>query len=399
MRIAYINYLFDTKESSVGASVHVRELARAMRELGEHVDVHHLNPRETGGGSLKARIRSAVKTKLRRYLAQVKAISMNLRTGLAEWKIVSGTHPDAILVRFNLFNISSVIVARFRRIPIVLEVNAPMAYESRTFNKEIFHLPFLPEFFEWLNFRLADRLIVVSEELGKYYRDRNISPEKITVIPNGVDEKKFIPLPRSGSIRKQLGIEQQTIIGFIGSFHYWHGVENLLIFIRSTLQQFKDVVFLLVGPGPLKEGLEAHLRSEIDQKRVIFTGHIDHEEVPQYLGVMDIVLAPYPKHAFFYYSPLKLFEYLAAGKAVVTSGFGQINQVVQDGFNGMVFEPDILGNMEKKAFTLIRQESLRRRLGKNARQTVLDKYTWNKAAIRVSDVIRAAIAVNSHRLS
>ena len=392
MRVAYIHYLFDTMESSVGASVHVHELRQALESQGDPVDVIQSNPADPDASSLRRKIRSALKRNLRRYLAQFKALAVIPFTAIREWRAITRIRPDVMLVRYNLFCISSAVVAAVRRIPFVMEVNAPMAYESRTFNREILHLPVLPEFMEWLNLRLADHLIVVSEELGKYFRDRNFSPEKITVIPNGVDEHKFIPRPRSGPIRERYSIGNATVIGFIGSFHYWHGMENLLHLIQETVERFEDVVFLLVGPGPLKYDMEKHLRAEIEQNRVVFTGHLPHEAIPEILAAMDIVLAPYPKLDFFYYSPLKLFEYMSAGKAVVTSRIGQIADVVDDGVNGMVFEPDHPGEMEEKVFELIRSEPLRRRLGKNARQTVLEKHTWSGTAGRVREILASVIA-------
>ena len=106
---------------------------------------------------------------------------------------------------------------------------------------------------------------------------------------------------------------------------------------------------------------------------------------------MDIVLLTYPKLDFFYYSPLKLFEYMAEGKAVLASRIGQIEKVIRDGVNGMLFEPENIDELKEKLFLLITKNYLRRKLGRNARKTILEQFTWYHSASKISQAIKTIV--------
>jgi len=249
-------------------------------------------------------------------------------------------------------------------------------------------LPLFPELVERLNLRLADSIVVVSRELQNFYMKRwNIPRERIFVVPNGVDETRFYPGLSPNKVLSKYNLRGKIVLGFIGSFHYWHGVYNLFEFLRWTLNQYKDVVFLLVGAGPLKDKVENLVKTNNMDSKVIFLGYVPYGEVPHYLAAMDIVLAPYPKLDFFYYSPLKIFEYMSAGKAVVATRIGQIAEVIRDGVNGMLFEPDDLQEMRRKTALLIENKKLREQIGLNARRRIVEGYTWDKAAAKVSTVL------------
>jgi glycosyltransferase involved in cell wall biosynthesis len=119
---------------------------------------------------------------------------------------------------------------------------------------------------------------------------------------------------------------------------------------------------------------------------VILTGTVPHEEVPHYLACMDIVLAPYPQLPFWYPSSLKIFEYMAAGKAVIAGNVGQVGEVIKDGDNGLLFDPDREGELLQKTMALLENEELRKHIGARARQEVLDKYSWHQHAKRIVEV-------------
>jgi len=120
------------------------------------------------------------------------------------------------------------------------------------------------------------------------------------------------------------------------------------------------------------------------QNKVILTGFVPHEEVPKYISTMDIVLAPYPKLEFFYYSPVKIFEYMAAGKSVVASRLGQIAEVISDGVNGFLAAPGDTQEMLAKTLLLIRNPELRKKIGEQARETIKKRHTWSNKAKELS---------------
>lgn len=390
MKVVYLNYLFDTKESSVGAAVHVRQFVASARQCGVDIEAFHLNKFSGVEEAVSKRWRAALKKRLSRYAGEVNALLSNLRTSRKEWSITSAVKPDVILTRYNLFNVSAVVVARLRRIPLVLEVNSPMAYENRRFNQEKWHLPVLPEWIERLNLRMAAAVVVVSKVLKDHFVRQGIPGAKIFVVPNGVDPQAFSPQTPSRSVREKYGLHGKVVIGFVGSFHYWHGVDNLLDFISDVVEGYDHVRFLLVGTGPLHGELQFAIRERGYSDRVILPGYVPHEKVPEYVSAMDIVLAPYPAMEFFYFSPLKLFEYMACGKPVVASRLGQIAELIEDGVNGMLYAPEDLSEMAAKCRILIEQPELRAEIGRNARKSILAGHTWRANAEKIVEVMKLA---------
>lgn len=375
----------------MGAAVHVQEFVRAAREAGAEIQSFDLNKFSPNGQAVQSRVRSWLKKRLSRYLNQVHALLANFGSLRREWKIISQEKPDALLVRYNLLSVSAAMIAKFKRIPFILEVNAPMALENRRFNHKVVHLPFLPEWIESLNLKMADRVITVSQDLKNYFVDSGIDPQKIYVVPNGVNVEAFRPQSAGRALRERLGFSESVVVGFVGSFHYWHGVEQLQTFVEELARKHQQARFLFVGSGPLKDDCEQALRAAGLEKRVVFTGYLRHEVVPQYLSAMDIALAPYPQMDFFYFSPLKLFEYMAAEKAVVASRSGQIAELIRDGENGLLFEPGNLPELIAKTSALIENPALRQRLGRGARNTIVNEYSWKVNAEKILKIIGSSL--------
>ncbi|MFQ5706565.1 MAG: glycosyltransferase family 4 protein [bacterium] len=389
MKIVYFNYLYDSHQDSVGAAVHVKQFVGAMQACGQDIKPYNLNPAPfaaAGDSSLWARIRQVLKSRLKRYVGQLNQLLRNAQLFVREWGILSREKPDVLLVRYNMLNFTAPIVAKVKRVPVVLEVNSPHALERKKLVKDVWQLPWIPFLTEWLNIRLSDRVITVSNALKEYYLEKRVPADKIFVIPNGVDIEKFSPKIKSLPIRKKFGFDDKVVLGFVGSFHYWHGVENLLQLMERTLNKYNNIAYLLVGDGPLKKQAEALVKSKKWEKDVIFTGYVLHEEVPSHVAAMDIVLAPYPHMDFFYFSPLKLYEYLSAGKAVIASAIGQIAEVIEDGRNGFLYDPEHPGQFVEKTCELIEDGDLRERLGREGRKTILKSYTWDKNVRNVLEV-------------
>ncbi|HHS14108.1 MAG TPA: glycosyltransferase WbuB [bacterium] len=385
MKIAYFNYLYDIKDSSVGASVHVEELAEALRSHGHTVRVYYMNKAESGGAS---RIVQGFKAFYRELFSQAGTLISNLFLYWREKAILRAFKPDAVLIRYNYLNISSTLAAFCAGLPVVLEVNAPMVYEKKRFTRG--NLPLIPGWVERLNLRLADRVFVVSNMLKNFYAGRSVPECKIAVICNGVDINRFDPGSDGNALRSNLGLQNKVVLGFAGSFHYWHGVQSLIDFIICVLNRFSHTAFLLVGQGPMKIDMENRLKKYIEEGRVVMTGYVDHQDIPGILAVMDIALALYPDLPKFYYSPLKLFEYMAAGKAVIATRIGQIQEIVTHEMDGLLVNPDDRDGMIQAAGRLILHPEKRFQLGCRARLLVERNYTWKTAAVAVIGLIESA---------
>jgi glycosyltransferase involved in cell wall biosynthesis len=175
------------------------------------------------------------------------------------------------------------------------------------------------------------------------------------------------------------------VIGFVGSFHYWHGVYNLIQLIGEIVALDSCAVFLMVGHGgALKSSLDQFVQEKGLKDRVFCTGFVSHEEVPAYINAMDIVVAPYPPLEFFYYSPVKIYEYMACGKPVVTTRIGQIAELIETGKTGILCDPGDTKALIEAVQQLIRNREVRSAIGRNAAGVIARNHTWKHKARQLS---------------
>jgi glycosyltransferase involved in cell wall biosynthesis len=269
----------------------------------------------------------------------------------------------------------------------VLEVDCPTAFEHRYMSgRDKLKLGPVPEWAERWNWRNCKAVIAISEILKEYLIKQGVAVEKITVIPNGADPERFKPGVASVDLRRRYPLSGKVVIGWAGSLVGWSGLENLLRVAKDVLAQRKQAVFLFVGGGKNKEVIEQTFAAADIGTRVFTTGTIDWDDVPPFVDLMDITIAPYPKLDFWYPSSMKIFEYMSAEKAVLASAVGQINDIIQNGENGLLFDPNQSSEFMAKLLLVVDDEKVRRQLAVNARQTVLAKYTWKAHAKTMGDI-------------
>jgi glycosyltransferase involved in cell wall biosynthesis len=155
---------------------------------------------------------------------------------------------------------------------------------------------------------------------------------------------------------------------------------------------------LVVGDGQLRPLLEESFVKRSLLERVVFTGNLAHEEVAAVIRQFDVALAPYPKldHAF-YFSPLKIFEYMACGVSVVAANVGQISEIVQDGKTGLLYPPGDVNALVEACHHLLRNSRLRHTLGRAAAKRVHTHYTWDRNANRAVELARSLVAARRKR--
>jgi len=395
MRVLYLNYEWDPRESP-GALTHIRELSRELAALGHTVMIEnrHRFPDAAGNGThpqaLAAVHRSSrLRERLSPYLHETAAFCRALRGIGAEVTLIQRQEPEVVLARHSLHQFSSLIAARRCGVPIVFEVNAPTAYEYRQYRS---HYHLLPVFAEWLEARTlsrADGMFVVSELLKRHFVERGIPEWKVRVVPNGVDISRFRPGTVDPRVRQRFR-GKSVVLGFVGSFARFHGIDQLREAIDYIAPLRPETCFLMVGAGELSTDLQDHCRRQGLSRRVYFTGHVASEEVPGLMAAADILIAPYEAQEFFYLSPIKIFEYMAVGRAVVAAGVGQIREIIQDETNGLLYEPASAGALGERLLRLVDDPDFRRRLGEAARRTVESRYTWRVSAEGVAAVLEQA---------
>jgi glycosyltransferase involved in cell wall biosynthesis len=264
---------------------------------------------------------------------------------------------------------------------LVLEVNSPLTYEEEKYRGgSVF--PYLARWAERRTWRRADLLVAVSQALCNHFEEAGVKARRVEILPNAVDTRLFRPEVDDSPLRSRLKPDGRFVVGFVGSFKAWHGVDFLLEAFNWLRGKDSSYHLLLVGDGPMRAKLEEETRRLGLQEAVTLVGNVPHEEIPRYLALMDVAVAPYPALDDFYFSPLKLYEYMAGSRAVVASRIGQVAEVIADGLTGLLYEP---GNEEAFIGCIRRlraDESLRRELGQNARMAC-SKNTWRRNAERV----------------
>jgi len=289
---------------------------------------------------------------------------------------------DLIHERFALYSLGGVLAAKRLGIPLVLEVNAPLMEEAEAFWGGSFRGPtrLLAVVSAGLCAHLSKAVIVVSAPLRDWVVSKwRIDPAKVYVLPNAADVEVPIVSLETRRLLKQYGIDSDPVVIFVGALQPWHGLDNLLEAFAIVLKTIPAAKLLIVGDGPMRQPSVEYSKALGIQRSVIFIGNVEHSRVPELLSVSDVAVAPYPKFALnFYFSPIKLFEYMAAGKAVVASRLGQIAEVIINGVNGLLVEPGDVGELATAMTKLLTDDSLRKTLGSAARKTVLQGYTWSK---------------------
>ncbi|PYU39246.1 MAG: hypothetical protein DMG54_27630 [Acidobacteria bacterium] len=411
MKILYL--CFDPSidlAGETGGAVHIRALIRALTELGHEVMTictcvsrRLWVESQVGGrvavcaiagwnGSLGSAIRGANRFlgwKPRRYSDAVRLLH-NASFFRAVAAAVRRFSPDFIYERYSLWGLAGLCAAQRSLLPFVLEVNAPLVYEQQRYRGGMM-CPCLAGRIERVVWRRTDLVIAVSEEVSRHLTKAGASSARIQVLPNGVDAGWFTAGAEVLLPRKHLNLENRFVIGFVGSFKPWHGADFLLAAFEDFHRLEPSSHLLMIGDGPLKSSLQDRIRQAGLEKAVTFTGVVTHEDIPQYLATMDVAVAPYPAIGNFYYSPLKLFEYMAAGRAVVASRIGQVAQVITDGVNGLLYEPGHRAGLVNRLRELRESSALRLELGKNARRASRD-FTWERNAERVVAWIGPAVA-------
>ena len=303
--------------------------------------------------------------------------------------------PNFIYERYSLWGIAGGRLARRRSIPLVLEVNSPLAYEERYYRDGV-AFPTMARRAEHQIWCRADLLIAVSQGFYSHFEEAGVARERVRILPNAVDTSLFGIDADDASLRRHLNLDGRFVVGFVGSFKAWHGVDFLFKAFARLCGEDPSYHLLLVGDGPMRAALEDETRRLRLQRAVTFVGSVAHEDVPRYLGLMDVAVAPYPSLQDFYYSPLKLYEYMAAGRAIVASKIGQVGEAVADKHTGLLYEPNDMEGLLHCLRRLRSDKQLKRDLGKNARFACC-KNTWSESAARVLSWVGPLLAESKSR--
>jgi glycosyltransferase involved in cell wall biosynthesis len=387
-----------------GASIHVREMIAAFARTG--CDVELVAPRLVRVGADPAstdatvtRIRvpdevQAVKQQLDEWTSAIapgSSLPKDIRRVLYDRHLVDALRayeacpPDLVYARASLLSTAGIELATRTGRPLVVELNAPLADEQLRYRQGA-----LGATYERAERELVTRaslVVVVSEALAEHARRLGARAEAIRVLPNGVDPTRFRPVPVGVERRRRDGT---ALIGFVGALRPWHGVELLPELLHRVRLRHPGARLVIAGDGPLRDEIERRAIRWGVADATTMLGSVDHDDVPDVIRRFDIAAAPYPRLAHdFYFSPLKMFEYLACGVPVVASALGQIRDVVTDGVHARLVAPGDVAAAADACAQLLDDPVGAGTIARAGASLVHEGYTWDRNAAAVLDAVDA----------
>ncbi|HEV8014149.1 MAG TPA: glycosyltransferase family 4 protein [Stellaceae bacterium] len=361
-----------------GQSVHVDDMIAALRGLGHDVTI--AAPAMAGDDDGEPpRWIARLKRALPAALYEMLELGYNVPAFIRLHRRWRETAPDVIYERYNLNLLAGVWLAKLTHTPLLLEVNAPLAQERASFSGGLRLHPLAWRIENWI-WRNADRVLPVSTPLAGLLREACVADERIAIIPNAIDPARHDGIDGAAA-KRALGLEGKTILGFSGFMRDWHGLDRVVeAFAKPDLPH--QLHFLLLGDGPARAALEARAAEFGVADRVTFAGIVPRADLARHVAAFDIALQP---QAVAYASPLKLFDYMAAGKAIVAPDQPNIRELVSHEKSALLFDPQHKNAMIDAILRCAADSGLRRRLGAAARRQIDERgFTWRDNGRRVA---------------
>jgi PEP-CTERM/exosortase A-associated glycosyltransferase len=318
------------------------------------------------------------KVPLGREIALMKQLEVRLE------EVARETRPDIIHAHSPVLNaLPAIKVARKLGIPVVYEIRAfweDAAVDHGSTSEGSLRYRATRKL-ETRAIQQVDHVFTICEGLRADIVARGIPPGKVTVIPNAVDVKSFhLASPPDPQLQEKWGLTGKTVVGFIGSFYAYEGLDLLLDALPELISQCPDVRVLLVGGGPQ----EANLRQQAERlglgEYVIFTGRVPHKEVNRYYDLIDVLAYPrHPMRLTELVTPLKPLEAMAQGLLFVASDVGGHRELVIHNKNGILFKAGDKNSLAQAIVGLLSQREQWAALKANGRQFVEEVRNWRNS--------------------
>ena len=368
-----------------GAAIHARALADAFSQAGHSVTLLTPNPGPADGPSPSADMVVVPLPEATKDSADEAAREERAREyadvlyEATRARIAQGNF-DFIYERYSLWSNVGARLTRETGLPLVLEVNAPLRLEAARYRA--LPDPEAAARIEAEQFTAASAISVVSGNLRDYVLAQGATPERVRVLPNAVDATHFHPAVSGEAVRAKYHLTDQFVVGFVGRPRPWHDLNTLLA--AFTQLRAADSRFHLLLVGEMPESLPATLHLLGLSQAVTLTGPINHDQVPEHIAAMNVAVSPHPRLDDFYFSPLKLFEYMACGVPTVAANIGQVAELIHDGETGCLYPPGDSEVLANCILNLAAAPARAKEIGWKAATHILDRHTWEKNARAVT---------------
>lgn len=362
-----------------GQAVHIEELIAALRRQGHEtvlVGPPGFANAAFGGSST---LIDGIKRHIPAALYEVLELGYNVKAFLRLHAAIRAHRPDVLYERFSLFLFAGLWARRLTGIPLLLEVNSPL-FEERAKNDGL-RLHRLGRWAQQRLWRGADHVLPVTGVLAAAVQAYGVPAARITVIPNGVDPSRFSAVPGIAAAKAALGLPpERLVLGFTGFVRGWNAVHQLIDFAAAYRDRL-DPHVVVVGDGPARGSLIDHARARGVADRLLITGIVARDDVARKVAAFDVAVLPGQTP---YSSPLKLFEYMQLGRAIVAPDAENLREILTSGEDAILFDAARDTAMETALYRLCSDPPLRARLGAAARATIAAKVlTWDRNAERV----------------
>lgn len=361
--------------------VHIRGVVHALRGLGHEVTVLSFPgadpeqepaagaPARRGRGRLGAWV-----SRMPGVLFEMLELAYNLVTLVRMRRAFAHLKPQLVYERYSLFLFATVWLARRRGIPVILEINDSALVERV---RPLWLRPLARRIEGWC-LRRCTGLVFISSYFKQQAEDAYGAIAPSVVSPNAADVAQFDPSRHDRDrLRAERGVAGKVVCGYVGAFVHWHGVNGFVEAIAARLAESPELVLLLVGDGRSMGEVRALVEARGLSGRILLPGRVPHAEIPSWIACMDYAVLPDSNH---YGSPVKLFEFMAMGVAMVAPDYVPVAEVVTDGQTGWLFPRRQLDACVERVLELAGRPDERRRAGAAARDYIVRERQWRNNA-------------------
>ncbi len=413
MRIGYLWQYNSADLSRLSATVlHVKAVIDGLQKLGHHVQMvtfsngfHSWSRDMVSWNRIELMLEESsvflmLESLLRGIQSRLSLPYFNFFESLrfAEACTSSLTDCHILYERYWLNSFGGLMASRKLGIPLVLEVNGDLVSEYAQLGIRLSKS-------QWAAIHLINRclfmgathVITVSEPLKRLTAKRwKIDASKISVVPNGANIDLFSQANKSSALKQKYRLNGSPVVIFVGAFMPWHNVDLLIDAFNIVYHSHKTAQLLLVGDGPTRLEVEKKVKSLRLDKRVVFTGKVSHQDVAALLGTAEMaVMSHRLTESGMVGSPLKLFEYMAAGKAIVATKLPNFERILTNYETGLLVSPDNALTLAKAILELHENPELRRKLGENAKTLADREYSWDSTVSRLERVFSSLVRIES----